>query len=54
MEKEFCNYTQSLSLKELGLKSAVVLPLGYRDKDNDNLQTMKKVRRNKETFFIKK
>lgn len=43
-----------LNLKELGLKSAVVLPLGYRDKDNDNLQTMKKVRRNKETFFIKK
>jgi len=43
-----------LNLKELGLKSAVVLPLGYRDKDNDILHTMKKVRWNKERFFTNK
>jgi nitroreductase len=43
-----------LNLKDLGLKSAVVLPIGYRDKDHDNLHTMKKVRWNKERFFTNK
>jgi nitroreductase len=41
-----------LGLKELGLKSTLVLTLGYRDTENDSLSTMKKVRRNK--FFIRK
>jgi nitroreductase len=41
-----------LELKELGLKSTLVLPLGYRDTENDSLSTMKKVRR--DMFFIRK
>ena len=41
-----------LGLSELGLKSAVILTLGYRDTENDSLSTMKKVRRN--DFFIRK
>lgn len=41
-----------LGLKELGLKSTLILPLGYRDTENDSLSTMKKVRRDK--FFIRK
>jgi nitroreductase len=41
-----------LELKELGLKSTLVLPLGYRDTENDSLSTMKKIRRDK--FFIRK
>jgi nitroreductase len=41
-----------LELKELGLKSTLVLPLGYRDTENDSLSKMKKVRRDK--FFIRK
>jgi nitroreductase/dihydropteridine reductase len=40
-----------LGLKELGLKSAVILPLGYRDAANDWLVNMKKVRTPKETFI---
>nr|WP_315252582.1 nitroreductase family protein [uncultured Flavobacterium sp.] len=40
-----------LGLKELGLKSAVILPLGYRDTANDWLVNMKKVRTPKETFI---
>jgi nitroreductase/dihydropteridine reductase len=40
-----------LGLKELGLKSAVILPLGYRDEANDWLVNMKKVRTPKETFI---
>lgn len=43
-----------LGLKELGLKSSVVLTLGYRDADNDYLASLKKVRWNDDTFFIKK
>lgn len=34
-----------LGLTEKGLKSAVILPLGYRDADNDWLAKMKKVRK---------
>jgi nitroreductase len=41
-----------LGLKELGLKSTLVLPLGYRDTENDSLSKMKKVRR--DMFFIRK
>lgn len=40
-----------LGLKEKGLKSAVILPLGYRDEANDWLVNMKKVRTSKETFI---
>ncbi|WP_316933290.1 nitroreductase family protein [Pedobacter lusitanus] len=39
-----------LGLKELGLKSAVILALGYRDEANDWLVNMKKVRTPKENF----
>lgn len=36
-----------LGLKEKGLKSCVMLPLGYRDTDNDWLVNLKKVRKDK-------
>jgi nitroreductase len=39
-----------LGLKELGLKSVVILPLGYRDETNDWLVNMKKVRKPIENF----
>jgi nitroreductase len=41
-----------LGLKELGLKSTLVLTLGYRDTEGDSLSTMKKVRR--DGLFIRK
>ena len=41
-----------LNLKEKGLKSVVLLPLGYRDADQDWLVNMKKVRRPKSELFI--
>lgn len=41
-----------LNLKEKGLKSAVILTLGYRDLKNDYLVNLKKVRRPKEELFI--
>ena len=41
-----------LNLKEKGLRSVVILPLGYRDESNDWLVNMKKVRTPKEDFFI--
>jgi nitroreductase len=43
-----------LGLKELGLKSSVVLTLGYRDAENDYLSSQKKVRWNDDKFFIRK
>ena len=43
-----------LGLQELGLKSVVVLPLGYRDTENDSLSTLKKVRWDNDKFFIRK
>jgi len=43
-----------LGLKELGLKSSVILTLGYRDADNDYLASSKKVRWNDDKFFIRK
>jgi nitroreductase len=41
-----------LGLKELGLKSTLVLTLGYRDTEGDSLSTMKKIRR--DNLFIRK
>jgi nitroreductase len=41
-----------LNLKEKGLRSVLVLPLGYRDEENDWLVNMKKVRTPKDDFFI--
>jgi nitroreductase len=42
-----------LDLKQLGLKSIVLMTLGYRDIKNDYLVKLKKVRRPKEKLFIK-
>jgi nitroreductase len=39
-----------LNLKEQGLRSVVMLPLGYRKADEDWLLSLKKVRRAKESF----
>ncbi|GAB5435602.1 NAD(P)H-dependent oxidoreductase [Falsiruegeria mediterranea] len=39
-----------LGLQEKGLRSVVLLPLGYRQEDADWLLPMKKVRKSKETF----
>jgi len=41
-----------LGLKEKGLKSLTLLPLGYREKENDWLVNLPKVRREKEKLFI--
>lgn len=41
-----------LGLNEKGLKSVVLLALGYRDTENDGLARMKKVRLPKEEFAI--
>ena len=43
-----------LGLKDLGLKSSVVLTLGYRDTDNDYLASSKKVRWTDDKFFVRK
>lgn len=43
-----------LNLNELGLKSVVVLPLGYRDSENDYLVNSKKVRWEDSKFFVRK
>jgi len=43
-----------LGLNELKLKSVVLLPLGYRDSNNDYLSSMKKVRWDNDKFFIRK
>jgi hypothetical protein len=43
-----------LGLKELGLKSSVILTLGYRDADNDYLASSKKVRWTDDKFFVRK
>lgn len=43
-----------LGLNALGLKSATILALGYRNAENDWLVNMKKVRTPKEEFFIYK
>jgi nitroreductase/dihydropteridine reductase len=41
-----------LNLKEKGLRSVTLLPLGYRDTANDWLASQKKVRREKEKLFL--
>lgn len=41
-----------LGLKEKGLRSVTLLPLGYRDAENDWLAKLPKVRREKEKLFI--
>lgn len=41
-----------LNLKEKGLRSVTILPLGYRDAENDWLAKLPKVRREKEKLFI--
>ena len=43
-----------LGLQEHGLVSVVVLPLGYRDSENDYLSNAKKVRWEDSKFFIRK
>lgn len=43
---------EALELAKLGLKSAVILTLGYRAAEGDWLQNMKKVRTPKEDFII--
>lgn len=40
-----------LGLNEKGLKSTVILPIGYRDTENDWLVNMKKVRKPKSEFI---
>ena len=40
-----------LGLKEKGLRSVVLLPLGYRDTEKDWLANLKKVRKSKEDFI---
>ena len=41
-----------LNLTEKGLRSVVIMTLGYRDNENDVLAKAKKVRRSNEEFFI--
>lgn len=41
-----------LGLKEMGLKSVVIMAIGYRDEDNDWLVKLKKVRTPKEDFIV--
>jgi nitroreductase len=41
-----------LQLKQHGLRSVSLLPLGYRDAENDWLVNLKKVRRAPEQFLI--
>jgi nitroreductase len=40
-----------LNLKEKGLKSVLLLPIGYRDSSNDWLVNLTKVRKPKEDFI---
>jgi nitroreductase len=45
---------ETLGLDALGLKSVALLPLGYRDAENDWLVKMKKVRRDADSLYIYK
>lgn len=45
-------FDEVLGLEEKGLKSVVLLALGYRDEENDFLANLKKVRFPKEEFVI--
>ena len=42
-----------LGLQEKGLRSTVILTLGYRDTEKDYLSSAAKVRRNKEELFVR-
>jgi nitroreductase/dihydropteridine reductase len=42
-----------LNLKERGLRSVVIMPIGYRKADEDWLVNLKKVRRNKDQFVVR-
>ena len=42
-----------LNLKERGLRSVVIMPIGYRKADEDWLVNLKKVRRPKDQFVIR-
>jgi nitroreductase / dihydropteridine reductase len=42
-----------LGLDQLGLKSVVLMPLGYRDETNDWLVNLKKVRTPEDEFFVR-
>jgi len=42
-----------LGLQEKGLRSTVILALGYRDAEKDYLSSSAKVRRNKEELFVR-
>lgn len=42
-----------LNLKARGLRSVIVMSIGYRKADEDWLVNLKKVRRNKDQFVIK-
>ena len=42
-----------LGLRSKGLRSVLLLPLGYRDAENDWLEKMKKVRKSTDEFVIK-
>ena len=42
-----------LQLQEKGLKSLLIVPLGYRDVENDFLLPQKKVRRSSDTFIVR-
>lgn len=42
-----------LGLQEKGLRSTVILALGYRDAEKDYLSSATKVRRNKEELFVR-
>jgi nitroreductase len=39
-----------LNLRSRGLRSVLIMPLGYRDVDKDWLVNLKKVRRSREKF----
>ncbi|KQC00428.1 nitroreductase family protein [Pedobacter sp. Hv1] len=45
-------YDEILNLKEKGLRSVTLLPLGYRDETGDWLVNLKKVRQHKSDFII--
>jgi len=47
-----CDLDEILQLKEMGLRSVLLLALGYRDEKNDTTDELKKVRREKENLFI--
>ncbi len=41
-----------LGLRERGLRSVTIMPIGYRQEDGDWLVNLKKVRRPKDEFVI--